>query len=66
MPKCKVCKKKVISGVTEFKCKCGAILCLTHRYPENHICTIDYKTQAREKLQQENQKIVADKVHNRI
>ncbi|XVE59550.1 hypothetical protein DITRI_Ditri05aG0054900 [Diplodiscus trichospermus] len=39
--RCLTCKKRV--GLTGFKCRCGMVLCGTHRYPEQHGCTFDFK-----------------------
>nr|1WG2_A Chain A, zinc finger (AN1-like) family protein [Arabidopsis thaliana] len=39
--RCFSCNKKV--GVMGFKCKCGSTFCGSHRYPEKHECSFDFK-----------------------
>lgn len=36
------CKRKL--GLTDFDCKCGVRYCATHRLPEAHSCSYDYKS----------------------
>jgi predicted nucleic acid binding AN1-type Zn finger protein len=42
------CKKKLT--LSDFACKCGKKHCSSHRIPEAHACTYDYKAQQREVL----------------
>lgn len=35
------CKKKL--NMFNFLCKCGKHYCITHKNPEDHECTFDYK-----------------------
>ncbi|CAI9759433.1 unnamed protein product [Fraxinus pennsylvanica] len=58
--RCLSCNKKV--GLTGFKCKCGNFFCGTHRYPEKHDCTFDFKVQGREAIAKANPIIKADKI----
>jgi hypothetical protein len=58
--RCQSCRKKV--GLTGFKCRCGHLFCGQHRYAEDHACTFDYKSAARERLAAANPTVVADKV----
>ena len=46
--------------------KCEKLHCLKHRFPEDHKCTYDYKSEEIEKLKKNLPLIVADKVPNRI
>ena len=46
--KCFVCKKKIT--FTFIECKCGKILCIKHRYPDEHDCDFNYKKEWKEKL----------------
>lgn len=39
--RCHVCSKKL--GLTGLECKCGFIYCTTHRLPDTHCCTWDFK-----------------------
>lgn len=63
MERCTKCNKK--SWVLH-DCKCGDKYCLNHRYPESHNCTYNYKEQARKKLAYQLDKVVVDKIENRI
>ncbi|KAJ8766189.1 hypothetical protein K2173_021706 [Erythroxylum novogranatense] len=58
--RCVVCKKKL--GLTGFKCKCENTFCGTHRYPESHECSFDFKTFGRDRIEKANPVIKADKV----
>ncbi|KAG2312061.1 hypothetical protein Bca52824_023618 [Brassica carinata] len=51
--------KKV--GVMEFKCKCGSTFCGSHRYPEKHECSFDFKEVGRDTIAKANPVIKADK-----
>ncbi|XP_060210268.1 putative zinc finger A20 and AN1 domain-containing stress-associated protein 8 [Lycium barbarum] len=62
--RCMVCKKNV--GLIGFSCKCGEIYCRSHRYPEEHACTFDFKSIGRAILAKENPLCKADKLENRI
>ncbi len=42
------CKKKLT--LADFACKCGKKHCSSHRVPEAHACTYDFKGQQREVL----------------
>ncbi|NBV77757.1 hypothetical protein EBR66_06355 [bacterium] len=37
-------------ALTSIQCKCEKKFCSTHRYPEDHMCTYDYKEGARKEL----------------
>ncbi|KAL2547400.1 Zinc finger A20 and AN1 domain-containing stress-associated protein 7 [Forsythia ovata] len=58
--RCLSCNKKV--GLTGFKCRCGSFFCGSHRYPEKHDCTFDFKVQGREDIAKANPVIKADKI----
>ncbi|GMI71013.1 hypothetical protein like AT2G36320 [Hibiscus trionum] len=58
--RCMVCRKRV--GLTGFRCKCGTTFCGSHRYPENHGCTFDFKTVGREQIARANPVVKADKL----
>lgn len=59
--RCLVCRKKV--GLTGFKCRCGPTFCGTHRYPEVHGCTFDFKSMGREAIAKANPLVKAEKLH---
>ncbi|KAK4770652.1 hypothetical protein SAY87_031184 [Trapa incisa] len=58
--RCSKCNKKV--GLTGFKCRCGNIFCGTHRHPETHECTFDYKEAGKDVISRANPKVKADKL----
>jgi len=47
-----------------FKCKCSAVFCPKHRYPDEHGCTYDYKLENRIRLEKENPKIISPEAWN--
>ncbi|CAI9097764.1 OLC1v1034248C1 [Oldenlandia corymbosa var. corymbosa] len=58
--RCSTCRRKV--GLTGFRCRCGITFCGTHRYPEQHGCTFDFKTMGREAIAKANPLIKAEKL----
>ncbi len=58
--KCNKCNKKI--GLIVFDCKCKGNFCVTHRYSETHDCTFNFKPDEKNKLINENPKIVTPKV----
>ncbi|XP_052211244.1 zinc finger A20 and AN1 domain-containing stress-associated protein 1 isoform X2 [Diospyros lotus] len=58
--RCSSCRKKV--GLAGFRCRCGATLCGTHRYPEKHGCEFDFKAAGRDAIARANPVVKADKV----
>ena len=48
--------------MTMFDCECGKILCSTHRYPFTHVCSVDKKEKNKDKIKEENQVVVNDKL----
>ncbi|KAL5541031.1 hypothetical protein UlMin_042604 [Ulmus minor] len=58
--RCSTCNKKV--SLTGFVCKCGSTFCGTHRYPEKHDCTFDFKGFGRDVIAKANPIVKADKV----
>ena len=61
--KCFKCSKRL--GPVNFKCKCENFFCASHRYPEDHRCSFDHRTDAIRKLSEENPLVEAEKF-NRI
>lgn len=57
---CWVCRTRV--GYLGFECKCLYVFCAKHRYPEDHICSFDWKKAHRDFLQVHNPKIIAKKI----
>ncbi|TMW92742.1 hypothetical protein EJD97_012622 [Solanum chilense] len=58
--RCSACRKKV--GLTGFKCRCGTTFCGTHRYPEIHGCSFDFKSVGREAIAKANPVVKAEKL----
>ncbi|PKA66833.1 Zinc finger A20 and AN1 domain-containing stress-associated protein 1 [Apostasia shenzhenica] len=58
--RCTQCRKKV--GLTGFRCRCGLTFCGTHRYPEQHGCSFDFKTAGREAIARANPVVKAAKL----
>ncbi|CAN8254677.1 unnamed protein product [Cochlearia groenlandica] len=58
--RCTTCRKRV--GLTGFKCRCGTVYCGTHRYPEIHGCTFDFKSAGREEISKANPLVKAAKL----
>ncbi|KAL3532074.1 hypothetical protein ACH5RR_005595 [Cinchona calisaya] len=58
--RCSVCRRKV--GLTGFRCRCGITFCGTHRYPEQHGCSFDFKSMGREAIAKANPLIKAQKL----
>ncbi|KAL2554590.1 Zinc finger A20 and AN1 domain-containing stress-associated protein 4 [Forsythia ovata] len=58
--RCAACRKRV--GLTGFKCRCGVIFCGSHRYPEQHDCTFDYKQLGRVAIAKANPVVKAEKL----
>ena len=58
--KCFFCKKKKKKIL--FECKCGNFFCLVHLLPEKHNCTFDFKKEGKERIKENNPKIVNDKI----
>ncbi|KAK1404731.1 Zinc finger A20 and AN1 domain-containing stress-associated protein 4 [Heracleum sosnowskyi] len=54
------CRKRV--GLMGFPCRCGVTFCGTHRYPEQHGCTFDFKAAGRKAIAKENPVIKAEKL----
>ncbi|KAK1409691.1 hypothetical protein QVD17_36220 [Tagetes erecta] len=50
--RCGSCKRRV--GLTGFTCRCGIMFCGSHRYPEKHDCTFDFKTMGKEAIAKAN------------
>ncbi|XP_054824375.1 zinc finger A20 and AN1 domain-containing stress-associated protein 1-like [Prosopis cineraria] len=59
--RCSSCDKKV--GLGGFTCKCGSTFCGTHRYPEKHECTYDFKISGRDAIAKANPVVKAPKLN---
>ncbi|KAF8413061.1 hypothetical protein HHK36_001037 [Tetracentron sinense] len=62
--RCWSCKRRM--GLVGFKCKCGNTFCGRHRYPEEHLCTFDFKDAGREAIARANPLIRTSKLQMRI
>ncbi|KAA8539150.1 hypothetical protein F0562_025842 [Nyssa sinensis] len=58
--RCATCRRRV--GLTGFKCRCGSAFCGTHRYPEQHGCTFDFKALGKEAIAKANPVVIAEKL----
>lgn len=58
--RCTACNKRV--GLMGFRCRCGEAFCGSHRYPEQHGCTFDFKSAGREAIARANPVVKADKL----
>lgn len=65
--RCWTCKTKVSLVEQEInKCICGYIFCTKHRHAEEHACDGDFQTSARALIAKRNEKMVTDKLQDRI
>ncbi|XP_020577175.1 zinc finger A20 and AN1 domain-containing stress-associated protein 6-like [Phalaenopsis equestris] len=58
--RCSLCRKRV--GLTGFQCRCGSTFCSSHRYPETHECSFNFKNAGREAITKDNPVVKADKI----
>lgn len=58
--RCITCRRRV--GLTGFKCRCGSVFCGTHRYPEQHACSFDFKEMGKELIAKANPVVKAEKL----
>ncbi|MQM16817.1 hypothetical protein Taro_049781 [Colocasia esculenta] len=58
--RCMACRKRV--GLMGFRCRCGDTYCGSHRYPEQHGCTFDFKSAGRDAIARANPVVRADKL----
>ena len=59
MERCSVCRKKTTFVI---KCKCEKIVCIQHRYPEDHACNFDYKKEGKDLLIKQNPNVKSPKL----
>ncbi len=71
--KCQVCNKTVkFVDQSYCKCRCGQYFCPRHRYSgvsnseNSHKCSYDYITEGKKELCVQVQKVVSDKITNRV
>jgi hypothetical protein len=60
--RCFVCKKSV--GLLGFECKCGRLLCTSHRQAEEHQCEFDYRAEGKKRLADANPLVAFSKVND--
>jgi predicted nucleic acid binding AN1-type Zn finger protein len=58
--RCGACRKKLT--LTDLACRCKARFCSSHRAPEEHACTHDFKADANAILKKQLERVVAEKV----
>lgn len=54
------CKKKL--GLINFDCRCEKTFCISHKTPEDHMCTYDYKENGKLTLQKKLIKCTSIKI----
>lgn len=59
--RCVICTKKLGIAST-YQCRCGGKFCASHRYPETHSCSYDYKSEGRKYLAKNNPVVAAPKL----
>ena len=47
-------------------CVCGYVFCSEHRMPEKHACIEDHAARGKAQIAKRNQRVVNDKVENRL
>lgn len=62
MPKKRCVNCRVKTGLMSFTCSCNKEYCIRCRFPEEHKCTFDYKSKAKENLQKNNPLVIPAKV----
>lgn len=63
---CWHCSKRVPLANQAVPCRCGYTFCKRHRLAEDHECPFDYKSLRRLELAEANQRVVADKLPQRV
>lgn len=58
------CKKKLM--LSDFECKCGNRYCATHRFPQEHACTFDFKAAGAVTLGKQLVKCAGDRMVDKI
>lgn len=58
------CKKKLM--LSDFECKCGARYCVSHRFPQEHSCTFDFKAAGAVSLGKQLVKCAGDRMVDKI
>lgn len=67
--RCWNCKAKLSLVEQEInKCLCGYIFCTKHRHAEEHNCSAreDFETRGKQLISKQNERVVKDKIDNRI
>ena len=54
------CKRKLM--LTDITCKCNVRFCMTHRMPEVHNCSYDFKSAGRGLIEKANPKVDGNKI----
>ncbi|KAI4320630.1 hypothetical protein MLD38_034095 [Melastoma candidum] len=63
--RCTVCKKR--TGLLGFTCQhCEDVFCGSHRHPEDHACSVNFKRIGRRALVEQNPVIKSDKLGFRL
>ena len=62
--RCAECRKKI--GLTGIECRCGNVYCGSHRIAEKHSCTFDFKAFGRRSIEQNNERVVAESLVDKL
>lgn len=58
---CAECNKK-LKFINAFTCRCQKSLCPRHRFNDQHKCRFDFKQEAKNKLSDQNPRVIAKKI----
>jgi predicted nucleic acid binding AN1-type Zn finger protein len=64
LSRCPTCQRKL--ALSDMACRCGDRYCSTHRLPETHACSFDYKAHEKALLEKTVVACIADKLGNRV
>jgi predicted nucleic acid binding AN1-type Zn finger protein len=62
--RCGQCKKKLM--LSDFECKCGTRFCASHRYPQEHACSFDYRAASTTNLGKQLVKCAGERLVDKI
>jgi predicted nucleic acid binding AN1-type Zn finger protein len=61
--RCNQCNKKKHILI---RCPCNREFCLECRFPDTHSCVFNFRAKSEESLMKNNQKVISEKVHNKL
>jgi len=60
--RCQLDGCKIKLKLSDYKCKCDMIYCTSHRYPEIHKCTYDFKLEGIRNLEKNLIQVIGQKI----